>query len=63
MSLGKLLEPIPLGILLGLFVGKQVGVFTFAWLAVKSGLARLPDGRDLRARSTALPSCAASASP
>jgi Na+:H+ antiporter, NhaA family len=44
MSLGKLLEPIPLGILLGLFVGKQVGVFTFAWLAVKSGLARLPDG-------------------
>jgi len=47
MSLGKLLEPIPLGILLGLFVGKQVGVFTFAWLAVKSGLARLPDGVNL----------------
>ena len=48
MSLGKLLEPIPLGILLGLFVGKQVGVFTFAWLAVKSGLARLPDGVNFR---------------
>jgi len=43
-SLSKLLEPIPLGIMLGLFVGKQVGVFTFAWLAVKSGLARLPSG-------------------
>ena len=41
-----LLEPIPLGIMLGLFVGKQLGVFTFAWVAVKSGLARLPDGVD-----------------
>ncbi len=39
-----LLDPIPLGILLGLFIGKQVGVFGFAWLAVKAGLARLPDG-------------------
>jgi NhaA family Na+:H+ antiporter len=39
-----LLEPIPLGILLGLFIGKQVGVFGFAWVAVKAGLARLPEG-------------------
>jgi len=44
MSLRNLLDPIPLGILLGLFVGKQVGVFTFSWVAVKSGLARLPSG-------------------
>jgi Na+:H+ antiporter, NhaA family len=44
LSLDALLEPIPLGILLGLFVGKQLGVFTFAWIAVKAGLARLPDG-------------------
>jgi NhaA family Na+:H+ antiporter len=44
MSLSKLLDPIPLGIMLGLFVGKQVGVFTFAWVAVKSGLAQLPTG-------------------
>jgi Na+:H+ antiporter, NhaA family len=44
MSPRTLLDPIPLGILLGLFVGKQVGVFTFAWLAVKTGLARLPSG-------------------
>ncbi len=43
-SLQALLEPIPLGILLGLFVGKQVGVFGFAWVAVKAGLARLPEG-------------------
>jgi NhaA family Na+:H+ antiporter len=44
LSLRDLLNPIPLGILLGLFVGKQVGVFAFAWVAVKSGIARLPEG-------------------
>jgi NhaA family Na+:H+ antiporter len=44
MTLRSLLDPIPLGILLGLFVGKQVGVFTFSWVAVKTGLARLPTG-------------------
>ena len=37
LSVDDLLDPIPLGILLGLFVGKQVGVFAFAWIAVKSG--------------------------
>jgi NhaA family Na+:H+ antiporter len=44
LSLRDLLEPVPLGIMLGLFVGKQLGVFTFAWAAVKLGLARLPSG-------------------
>jgi NhaA family Na+:H+ antiporter len=44
MTLRSLLEPIPLGILLGLFVGKQIGVFAFSWVAVKAGLARLPTG-------------------
>ena len=43
-----LLEPIPLGIVLGLFVGKQVGVFSFAWAAVRLGIARLPDGVNFR---------------
>ena len=28
----------------GLLVGNQVGIFGFAWLAVRFGLARLPDG-------------------
>lgn len=37
---------VPLGIVLGLFLGKQLGVFGFCWLALKSGLARLPS--DLR---------------
>ena len=37
------LEPLPLGIALGLLVGKQVGIFGFAWVAVKTGLASLPE--------------------
>ena len=41
---GDLLAPVPLGIALGLFLGKQIGVFGFAWLGVRLGLARLPAG-------------------
>ncbi len=37
-----LLAPVPLGITLGLFIGKQIGVFGFAWAAIRSGLADLP---------------------
>jgi NhaA family Na+:H+ antiporter len=37
-------EPVALGIILGLFVGKQLGVFTACWLAVRSGIAQLPAG-------------------
>lgn len=44
LSFADLLQPLPLGIALGLFVGKQLGVFGFAWLAVKSNLCRLPKG-------------------
>ncbi|MDH3510275.1 MAG: Na+/H+ antiporter NhaA [Gammaproteobacteria bacterium] len=43
MSLRSLLEPVPLGIVLGLFLGKQIGVFSFAWLSIKTGIAKLPD--------------------
>ncbi|MCU0254244.1 MAG: Na+/H+ antiporter NhaA [Acidobacteria bacterium] len=48
LSPRDLLQPIPLGIALGLFVGKQVGVFVFAWLAVTLGVARLPEGVNFR---------------
>ena len=44
VGLGDLLHPVPLGIAAGLFIGKQVGVFGFCALAIKLGLARLPDG-------------------
>jgi NhaA family Na+:H+ antiporter len=43
LSLSSLLQPVPLGILLGLFVGKQVGVMIFSFIAVKSGAAQMPD--------------------
>ncbi len=39
-----LLRPLPLAILLGLFVGKQIGIFGAIWLAVRSGLAPMPAG-------------------
>jgi NhaA family Na+:H+ antiporter len=42
VSFNYLLHPVSLGILLGLFVGKQFGVFLFCWCGVKLGLARLP---------------------
>ncbi len=48
ISLQQMLEPVPLGILLGLFVGKQVGVFGFSLVAIKLGLASLPDGSNWR---------------
>ncbi|PZQ48723.1 MAG: Na+/H+ antiporter NhaA [Micavibrio aeruginosavorus] len=44
MGLDILLHPIPVGIALGLFIGKQVGVFGASWLAIKSGLCNRPDG-------------------
>ena len=44
VSFSDLLAPMPLGIALGLFAGKQFGVFTMAWLSVKLGWAKLPTG-------------------
>jgi Na+:H+ antiporter, NhaA family len=40
----QFLHPVPLGVAAGLFVGKQLGVFAFCWIGVKSGIARLPKG-------------------
>jgi len=42
LTMNSLLAPVPLGIALGLFIGNQVGVLGFSWLAVKLKLARLP---------------------
>ena len=43
MTLRSLLDPVPLGIILGLFVGKQLGVFSFAWISIRTGIAKLPN--------------------
>jgi NhaA family Na+:H+ antiporter len=42
ISLEEMAGPVPLGIMAGLFIGKQVGVFGFSWLAIKMGIASLP---------------------
>lgn len=44
ITLGNLVDPVPLGVALGLFVGKQIGVFVAAALAIRSRLATLPEG-------------------
>lgn len=43
LKLADLAAPVPLGIALGLVLGKQLGIFGIIWLAVKTGLAKLPD--------------------
>ena len=43
INLGSLLNPVPLGILCGLFFGKQIGVFLFAYISVKLNLAQKPN--------------------
>ncbi|SES83745.1 Na+/H+ antiporter NhaA [Stigmatella erecta] len=47
MSLADLGRPLPLGIILGLFVGKQLGIFLFTWVAVKAKLSPMPGGAPL----------------
>jgi len=44
MSVEDLLHPVSMGIAAGLFAGKQIGVFLLCLIAVKAGIARLPDG-------------------
>ena len=47
IGLDSLLHGVPMGIAAGLFVGKQVGIFVLCFIAIKLGLARLPDGANL----------------
>jgi len=44
LSLSSIVEPVPLGIAVGLFLGKQIGVFGAAALLIRRGWAHLPDG-------------------
>ena len=42
ISINTMLEPVPLGVLCGLFFGKQIGVFLFSFLSIKLRLAEMP---------------------
>lgn len=43
VSLEQLTGPVPMGIMAGLFFGKQLGVFGFSWIVIKLKWASLPD--------------------
>ena len=43
LSLNSLLDKVPLGIVLGLFVGKQLGVFVFSYISIKLKVAKMPN--------------------
>jgi len=42
ISINTIMNPVPLGILCGLFFGKQIGVFVFSYLSIKFKLAEMP---------------------
>ena len=43
LTFNSLLNKVPLGILLGLFVGKQLGVFVFSYISIKTKIAKMPN--------------------
>lgn len=42
--IGEIFQPVSLGIIIGLVLGKQIGITFFSWLAVQLGIASMPDG-------------------
>ena len=44
LSISDTLHPVPLGIVTGLFLGKQIGVMALCWLATRLRIASLPEG-------------------
>ena len=43
LSFASLLDKVPLGIVLGLFLGKQLGVFVFSYVSIKLKIAQMPN--------------------
>ena len=43
LSFASLLDKVPLGIVLGLFLGKQLGVFIFSYVSIKLKVAQMPN--------------------
>ncbi len=48
VTFSTLLDPVPLGIAMGLFLGNQSGIMLMSWLAVTIRIAKLPDGVNWR---------------
>jgi NhaA family Na+:H+ antiporter len=44
ISFSDFSSPVAIAVMLGLFVGKPAGIFLFSWLAVRLGIAKLPEG-------------------
>lgn len=44
LSLADAFHPVPLGIVTGLFFGKQIGILAMSWLAIRLGIASPPEG-------------------
>lgn len=49
LTVKNLLEDVVLGISMGLFIGKPIGVFGFSWLLIRAGWARLPEKTSMTA--------------
>ena len=47
LSLNSLFDKVPLGIVLGLFLGKQIGVFLFSYVSIKLKIAQMPSNSNL----------------
>ena len=47
LTFSSLMSPVPLGILLGLFIGKQLGVVLFSYISIKLNLAQMPNNSNL----------------
>lgn len=46
--LHELSDPVPMGVFVGLIVGKPIGIFAFSWLAIKTNLAKMPSKSTMR---------------
>jgi len=44
LSVSNTFHPVPLGIVTGLFVGKQIGVLALCWIGIRARIASLPEG-------------------
>jgi len=49
LSIDQLMHSVPVGIALGLFLGKQIGIFVFCYLGIKFGIAKLPQNMNFTA--------------